>query len=98
MARYTVIFDACVLYPAPIRDLLVELATKDLFWAKWTDEIHEEWISNLLANRKDLSREQLDRTRSTMDKAVPDCLVTGYEALVPTITLPDPKDDLALEL
>jgi hypothetical protein len=27
-----------------------------------------------------------------MDEHVPDCLVTGYEELIPTLTLPDPDD------
>lgn len=54
----TVIFDACVLYPAPLRDLLMHLALTGLFKAKWTNEIHEEWIRNLLKQRSDLTRPQ----------------------------------------
>ena len=27
-----------------------------------------------------------------MDRHVPDCLVTGYEPIIPTLTLPDPDD------
>ena len=27
-----------------------------------------------------------------MDRAIPDCLVTGYEHLIPALTLPDPND------
>jgi len=41
----------------------MELAMGPLFRAKWTDRIHEEWIENLLANRKDLTREQLNHTK-----------------------------------
>jgi hypothetical protein len=40
-AAFTALFDACVLYPAPLRDLLMWLALTDLFNAKWTDEIHD---------------------------------------------------------
>jgi hypothetical protein len=40
-----VVFDACTLYPAPLRDILMEMAALELFRAKWTDRIHEEWIS-----------------------------------------------------
>ena len=92
MANFTVVLDACVLYPANLRDLLIQLALSNLFRAKWSDEIHEEWIRNLLKNRQDLSLEQLQRTRNLMDRAVPDCLVSGYDYLVPTINLPDPND------
>ena len=92
MSRFSVVFDACVLYPAPLRDLLLELATRELFQARWTDEIHDEWISNLLKNRPELSPDRLQRTRALIDAAVPDCLVTDYEHLIPGIELPDDDD------
>jgi hypothetical protein len=41
-ANIAVVYDACVLYPAPLRDLLVQLATTQIFQAKWTDLIHDE--------------------------------------------------------
>lgn len=37
---FIVVYDACVLYPAPLRDLLMHLALTDLFRAKWTNKIH----------------------------------------------------------
>jgi len=52
MARVTAIYDACVLYPAPLRDFLLQLACAGLFRARWTNAIHEEWIRNLLAERR----------------------------------------------
>jgi hypothetical protein len=76
LASYTVVYDACVLYPAPLRDFLIELAAGGLFRAKWTDEIHEEWIGNLLANRPDLDRGKLETTRNLMNRAVIDCLAS----------------------
>ena len=92
MASFTALFDACVLYPAPLRDLLMHLAMTDLFHARWTDQIHDEWIRNVLANRSDLKREQLERTRRLMNAHVLDCLVTGYENLIDGLALPDPND------
>lgn len=89
--RFVVVFDACVLYPAPLRDFLLRLATTGLFAAKWTERIHEEWIGNLLASRPEL-KEQLARTRQLMDQAIPDCLVAGYEPLISGLTLPDAND------
>jgi predicted nucleic acid-binding protein len=70
----------------------VELAAMQLYRAKWTDQIHEEWIGSLLKNRTDLTREQLNRTRTLMNEHVPDCLITGYEALIPSIQCSDPDD------
>lgn len=90
--RFVVVYDACVLYPAPLRDFLVRLATTRLFAARWTDQIHDEWIRNVLAKRQDLSQAQLERTRDLMNDAIPDCLVTGYERLIPSLELPDPDD------
>jgi predicted nucleic acid-binding protein len=92
VATFTALYDACVLYPAPLRDLLMELAGTGLFRARWTDEIHNEWIENLLKNESHRERAKLERTRDRMNAAVLDCLVTGYEALIPALTLPDPDD------
>ena len=92
MAAYTVILDACVLYPAPLRDLLVELAAANLFRAKWTERIQYEWISALRGNRPEIPLEKLERTKHLMESAVLDSVVRGYEFLESAIALPDPKD------
>jgi predicted nucleic acid-binding protein len=92
MSNFSVLYDACVLYPAPLRDLLMHLALTDLYRAKWTNEIHDEWIRNVLANRGDLSRKLLERTRDLMNSHVRDCLIDGYQELIQTLSLPD-KDD-----
>ena len=92
MATFTALYDACVLSPAPLRDLLMRLALTDLFRARWTDDIHEEWMRNLLANRPDLTRQQLERTRDLMNANVRDCVVKGYEDLIEGLELPDPDD------
>jgi hypothetical protein len=92
MTNFTALYDSCVLYPAPLRDLLMWLALSDLFRARWSNDIHEEWIRNLLEDRPDLTREQLERTRDKMNSHVRDCLVTGYEPLIDGLTLPDPND------
>jgi hypothetical protein len=60
---FTALYDACVLYPAPVRDVLMHLALADIYHARWTNAIHEEWIRSLLKNRPDLTRAQLERTR-----------------------------------
>lgn len=81
-----------MLYPAPVRDILLELASSSLFRAKWSEEIHDEWMRNLLGNRSDLTSEKLQRTRALMDNAVLDCLVEGHMSLVDALVLPDPDD------
>ncbi|MCK6685639.1 MAG: PIN domain-containing protein [Thermoanaerobaculia bacterium] len=92
MSNFTAIYDACVLYPASLRDLLIRLTFTKLFRARWTERIEEEWIEALLEKRSDLSRERLEITRMRMRDAVPDCLITGYEPLTEVVDLPDPTD------
>jgi hypothetical protein len=70
----------------------MRLALEDIYMARWTNQIHKEWIRNLLENRSDLNRAQLERTRDLMNQHVRDCLVTDYEDLIPSLTLPDPDD------
>ncbi|QHG67203.1 PIN domain-containing protein [Pseudomonas putida] len=91
-AAFTAVCDACVLYPAPLRDLLLRLGGKGLYRARWTREIDEEWKRNLLTNRKDLTRYQLDQLSGLMEAAVPDALVSGYECFGESLELPDPDD------
>jgi hypothetical protein len=70
----------------------MHLALTDLFRAKWTAQIHDEWMRNVLADRPDLIPAKVERVRILMDTHVSDCLVTGYEELIPTLALPDPND------
>ena len=92
MANFTALYDACVLYPAPLRDVLLELALTDLFRAKWSHMIHDEWIRSLLVARPDLTAAQLQRTRQLMDSNVRDCVVENFEELIPSLSLPDADD------
>jgi predicted nucleic acid-binding protein len=92
MARFVVLFDANVLYPAQLRSLLLYTAGCDIFQARWTDRIQDEWMRNLLINRPDLTREALERVRAAMDRAQPHAKVSGFEVLEEKLTLPDPDD------
>jgi len=65
MTNFTAIYDACVLYPAPLRDFLLRLAMTGLFRARWTDRIHEEWMRSVLNNRKDLPLCRTARANTT---------------------------------
>ena len=49
-----------MLYPAPLRDFLMRLALTDLYRARWTDTIHDEWTRNVLKQRPDLKLEDLE--------------------------------------
>ena len=89
---FVVVYDACVLYPAPVRDLLIRIANAGIVRARWTDRILDECFRSIRKQRPDLAPASLDRTRQLMNDAVPDCLVLGYEPLIEGLALPDIDD------
>lgn len=86
------ILDACVLYNASVRDVLLQLAHEGMFEPRWTERIHEEWIVAVVAKRPDLPRSRLDRVRALMDSAFPFALVSGHEPLIAGLRLSDADD------
>jgi len=86
------VLDACVLYPPSLRDLLMHLAVAGAYMPRWTEEIHAEWIRNVLADNPDVTPTQLKRTRRLMNQTLPDSIVSGYEARIPALNLPDAND------
>ncbi len=78
---FIVLYDANVLYPNTLRDLLIRIAQSGTVQAKWTTTILDEMTEALRRNRPDIPAEKLERLRVLMNKAVRDCLVTGYEPL-----------------
>ena len=92
MALLTALLDANVLYPAGLRDLLFRLADRGLYTPLWSAAIHHEWITSLLTDRPDIEFDALNRTRMLMDEHFPSAAVTGHEAVVVALNLPDPSD------
>jgi len=89
---FVVVYDANVLYPSTLRDLLVRIAQSGLVRAKWTEQILDEAFGALVRDRPDLNPDKIARTRALLNRAVRDCLVTGYEPITDTLHLPDPDD------
>jgi predicted nucleic acid-binding protein len=86
------VFDACILYPFHIRNIIVQAAVDRLVDACWTDAIHEEWIRSLTANTPAIPIDRLQVTRRLMNDALPMAMVSDYEEHIPRVTLPDPND------
>ncbi len=65
------LLDANVLYPPGLRDLLMWLAVVLAYEPRWTEEIHSEWMRNVLKDRPEVTSAQLQRTRRLMDQVNP---------------------------
>lgn len=86
-----VLYNANVLYPFHLRNLLVQLGVNDIVEPRWTDMIHDEWIRNLAATGI-AGRDRLLRTRDIMKRVLPGADVSGYESLIDGLSLHDPDD------
>ncbi len=86
------VYDACVLYPFHLRNILIQCAFDGLVEARWTDDIHDEWMRNLAANTPALPIERLIATRDRMKAVLPEADVADYRPLVASLKLPDPDD------
>lgn len=92
------LLDTCVLVPSRARDVLLEIASTGVYRPLWSSEILAELdrTLRLLLAKRGASAEEIDadltRLFRQMRITFPDALVTEWEALVPTIRLPDPDD------
>ncbi|MCW1410784.1 MULTISPECIES: PIN domain-containing protein [Rhizobium] len=86
------VYDACVLYPFHLRNVLIQCAFDGLVEARWTDDIHDEWMRNLAANTPALPIERLIATRDRMKAVLPEADVANYRSLIADLELPDPDD------
>ena len=71
------VFDACILYPFHLRNIIVQAAVDRLVEARWTDAIHDEWIRSLATGPPTIPIERLQRTRRLMNEALPTAMVSG---------------------
>jgi len=92
MPNPLVLCDANVLYSILMTDLILSLGEAGLFRPRWTNEIHEEWIRNVLEDQPERKREELERRRAFMDQAIDHDLIEGYEHHIANLNLPDPDD------
>ena len=91
ISTFTVFIDANVFFGARLRSLVLFMAQSKMFRARWTEKVHEEWMRNV-AEKRQIDISKLEKIRGCMDRAVLNCLVTGYESLVENFQLPDPDD------
>ena len=92
ISTFTAFFDANVFFGARLRSIIMSLAQTNAFRARWSEDIHREWMKAVIGRRADITLQSLEPTRRQMDAAVLDCLVTGYEGIIESVELPDPND------
>ncbi|MFJ8843858.1 hypothetical protein ACIRFF_13245 [Streptomyces cyaneofuscatus] len=78
---FTAVYDANVLYPSTLRDVLIRVAQAGLVQAKWTDRILDETFRNLESNRPDLGRVRRILTGSTTPGTAPRGVAETPESL-----------------
>lgn len=86
------VLDANVLFSQFLRDVLLRVATAELFAPLWTDRIQREWMRNLVGIRPDLPAEKLRRAQKLMDNAFPRARVVGYRGIERSLAAVHAKD------
>jgi predicted nucleic acid-binding protein len=91
---FTSVLEASVLYSSALRDLLLSLAANRLYKPAWSEQIHDEWMRNVIRAHGGSSSIQVhvERTRQRMDTFFPDAVISGFEDLIAGLSLPDPMD------
>jgi hypothetical protein len=84
-----VVIDACVLYDAAVRDLLLRLGLAGLIEPVWSARILDECFAALRRNRPDITEEQHDRLRAALTRAFPRAAIPPASV---DVALPDPDD------
>lgn len=89
---FQAIYDACLLYPFEVRDVLMVAARTRLFAVRWTDAILDEMARNLIKDGLG-TEEGMTKLRADMNKLYKRANISlaDYESLIPVMTC-HPKD------
>jgi predicted nucleic acid-binding protein len=95
--RFTVVLDACTLFPMLVRDVLLTLAGHEFFNPKWSARIRAEWMRNLSERLGERSFngntvERVRRIAAAMDAAFPDAAIEFEFAEAAILEPVDAKD------
>jgi hypothetical protein len=88
----TVFIDACVLRPLPLADFLLRASAAGLCRVRWSAEVQREWAHSLRRQRPAVDLALTDARNRAMNAALPGALVSGHEALIERLALPDAND------
>lgn len=85
---FSALYDANVLYPFEVRDVLMVAARTRVFRVLWSDDILDECVRNLIKDGR-ATQENMDRMLTTMKRIHPDATVIGYHHLIASMTCDD---------
>jgi predicted nucleic acid-binding protein len=96
MMSVAAVLDACVLYPASLRDTLLRAASAGLCQPYWSEEILEEVRRNLAALPQ-VGEVRANHLIERLRTAFPEALVTSYERFIDRMdTHPEDRHVLAV--
>lgn len=88
---FKVLFDANVLVPAGLNDIILNFASAEMYQPLWSGNILEE-VSRTLTRKLNVTDLGAQRRLNAMNRGFPEAVVEGYEGLIAGIDCTDPKD------
>jgi len=82
---FPVVFDACVLAPYPLANLLLRLADEGIYRPLWSQDILIE-TRRTMVNKLGVPPDKADRRLNMMQEHFVDAEVSGYQELVGATT------------
>jgi predicted nucleic acid-binding protein len=89
---FTVILDTCVLVPPFLRDLLFNLAEAGVFTIRLSEDTLAELGVVLRMPKFKMAPDRVDWLINQIRENFDDCIVTSYQSIQISPSLPDPKD------
>lgn len=88
---FKVLFDANVLVPARLNDIILNFASAEMYQPLWSDNILEE-VSRTLTQKLNVTDLGAQKRLNAMNRGFPEAEVKGHEGLIAGIECTDPKD------
>jgi len=89
---FTVFFDANVLVPVSVTDLVLRAAEQGLFLPRWSQKVLDEAMRAIGRSRPNLPPSRIRTRMQAMNARFPEAQVDGYDSLISMIDTPDPND------
>ncbi|MEI6417587.1 MAG: PIN domain-containing protein [Sphingomonadales bacterium] len=92
IGHYAAFLDANVLHPAFLRALMLWFADARLFRPQWSADVLAEWRRSVERRHPHVETAHWDKAQALFTSHFPDSEVSGYQALINGLQLPDADD------